>query len=65
MPFVTHCGSKLKFLMDDFIFEAWGHFLNSYWQQRGRPNVLFMTYEEMKKDLPGTVQRIAALWECH
>ena len=48
------------FLMDDFIFEAWGHFLNSYWQQRGRPNVLFMTYEEMKKDLPGTVQRIAA-----
>lgn len=47
------------FLDDTFIFEPWGHFTNSYWQQRHQPNVLFMTYEEMKKDLPGTVQRVA------
>jgi hypothetical protein len=47
------------FLDDSFIFEPWGHFTHSYWQQRHQPNVLFMTYEEMKKDLPGTVQRVA------
>ncbi len=43
-----------------FPFCTWGDHLYSYWQVRGRANVLFMTYEEMKKDLPGTVNRIAA-----
>lgn len=43
-----------------FPFGTWGNHLYSYWQVRGRANVLFMTYEEMKKDLPGTVDRIAA-----
>lgn len=47
------------FLDDSFIFESWWHFTNSYWQARGRDNVLFLTYESMKKDLPGTVRCIA------
>ena len=59
-PMMSSVADFLEyFLMDEFIFEAWGHFLHSYWQQRHRPNVLFMTYEEMKQDLPGTVRRIA------
>jgi hypothetical protein len=28
---------------------------------RQRPNVLFLTYEELKRDLPGSVRRMAAL----
>ncbi len=33
--------------------------MDGYWRIRDRENVLFMTYEEMKKDLPGTVRKIA------
>jgi len=48
------------FLSPNFPFHAWAKFLNDYWCVRGRENVLFLTYEEMKKDLAGTVRRIAA-----
>jgi hypothetical protein len=48
------------FLSPAFQFCAWPLFLDSYWRVRDRENVLFMTYEEMKRDLPGTVRRIAA-----
>jgi hypothetical protein len=43
-----------------FPFCRWADHLDSYWQVRHHENVLFMTYEEMKKDLPETVRRIAA-----
>ena len=49
------------FLSPSFAFHPWGEFLAGYWSMRDRDNVLFMTYEEMKKDLAGTVRRIAAL----
>jgi hypothetical protein len=48
------------FLSPAFQFCAWPLFLDSYWRVRDRENVLFLTYEEMKRDLPGTVRRIAA-----
>jgi hypothetical protein len=32
-----------------------------FWELRDRPNVLFLTYEQMKQDLPAAVRRIAAL----
>ncbi len=48
------------FLSPNFPFHPWPEFLNEYWQVRNRENVLFLTYEEMKKDLRGTVRRIAA-----
>ena len=51
------------FLSPNFPFHPWPEFLNEYWQVRNRENVLFLTYEEMKKDLRGTVRRIAALLE--
>ena len=47
------------FLSPAFQFCAWPVFLESYWSVRDRANVLFMTYEEMKRDLAGTVRRIA------
>ncbi|XP_030854985.1 LOW QUALITY PROTEIN: sulfotransferase 1C2A-like [Strongylocentrotus purpuratus] len=30
-----------------------------WWRRRNHPNVLFLKYEDMKKDLPGAVQQIA------
>lgn len=39
----------------------WAGFTGGYWAWRERPNVLFLTFEEMKADLPSAVRRIAAL----
>ncbi len=50
-----------NFLSPDTISGSWAVHLSSYWQARQRDNVLFLTYEEMRRDLPGTVQRIARL----
>ncbi|KAJ9573814.1 hypothetical protein L9F63_008796, partial [Diploptera punctata] len=36
----------------------WDHILG-FWKVRHEPNVLFNTFEEMKKDLPGVVKRTA------
>lgn len=38
---------------------SWAEHLASYWSVRHEPNVLFLTYESMRADLPGTVDRIA------
>ena len=37
----------------------WGH-LASWWRQRQQPNVLLLTFEAMKADLPAAVRKIAA-----
>jgi hypothetical protein len=36
------------------------HHLNSWWEQRDNPAVLLLCFEEMVRDLPGTVRRVAA-----
>jgi len=36
----------------------WGH-AASWWRQRRRGDVLFFTYEQMTRDLPGVVDRVA------
>jgi len=38
---------------------SWGEHLASYWAVRHEPNVLFLTYEEMRNDHRGTVARLA------
>lgn len=35
-------------------------FMNSYWELRDSPNVLFLHFNELKADLPGQLRRIAA-----
>jgi hypothetical protein len=49
------------YLSPDTALGSWAEHLQSYWQIRERPNVLFLTYEQMRADLPGTVDKIAAL----
>ena len=38
---------------------VWAPHLAGFWQARQRPNLLLLTFEEMKADLPQTVRQIA------
>ncbi len=49
------------FLSEDAFCGPWAKHLSAAWRERGRNNVLFLTFEEMKADLPGAVRRIADL----
>lgn len=49
------------FLTWHTILGSWPEHLQGFWEQRHRDNVLFLTYEEMKADLPGTVDKFAGL----
>ena len=48
-----------SFTRPDFVPVSWAAHLQSYWRVRDRPNVLFLTYEELKRDAAGGVRRIA------
>lgn len=48
----------LKYQGDHWDGSYWGH-LVSWWEQRHNPNVLLLSYEGMKADLPTTVETIA------
>lgn len=47
------------YLSEDTYIGSWAAHLDGGWQRRNEENVLFLTYEEMKADLRGTVERIA------
>jgi hypothetical protein len=38
---------------------SWFAFVESWWQHRDRPNVLFVSYEAMVTDLEGTIRQVA------
>ncbi len=46
------------FLVDPRSGNYWFHLL-SWWPRRADPDCLFICYEDMKADLPGTVRRVA------
>jgi hypothetical protein len=48
------------YLSPDTPLGSWAEHLASYWRVRKEPNVLFLTYESMRGDLPGTIDRISA-----
>lgn len=49
------------FLSADTPGGSWAQHAASGWANRHQANVLFLTYEEMKADLPGAARRMAAL----
>jgi hypothetical protein len=49
------------YLSPDTAIGSWAEHLASYWRVRDRPNVLFLTYEQMRESLSRTVDDIAAL----
>ncbi|XP_067048557.1 sulfotransferase 1E1-like [Acropora muricata] len=47
------------FIQGDVPYFKWNDHVLSWWKHRDDPNVLFLKYEEMQKDLPSHVRRIA------
>lgn len=52
---VRHCTSA------EAVFHPWAEFTAGYWAWRDRPNVLFLTYEQMQDDPVGTIRKMAGL----
>jgi hypothetical protein len=49
------------FLSDQFFMGgSWGITTAAYWAQRDKPNVLVCSFKEMRRDLAGTVTRVAS-----
>src|SRR5206468_10181242 len=62
LPILPSVESWLEFyFMKNFPFCPWAEHVDGYWRIRNRPNVLFLTFEELKRNLPEAVSRIAAL----
>jgi hypothetical protein len=47
------------FLRDGFMGATWVESTAGYWAQRNRPNVLIVSFKQMKRDLRGTVVGVA------
>jgi aryl sulfotransferase len=47
------------FIRPDFAPVSWAAHLQSYWRVRDRKNVLFLTYEEMKRDPSAAIRKIS------
>ena len=54
---------KLFCAGDFMMFGSWAKSAAGYWAQRNRPNVLLLSFKAMKKDLPGTVRKMADFLE--
>ena len=57
--FVNH------FLRGEVPFGSWWDHVPEWWSHRDEPNVLFLKYEDMKKDLTVSVRTIAHFLGCH
>ncbi|MEO8463932.1 MAG: sulfotransferase domain-containing protein [Gammaproteobacteria bacterium] len=55
-PSVEHW---VKFMFSEAFQYSWAEHLAGYWAARNEPNVLFLTYEGMRKDHAGAVRKIA------
>jgi hypothetical protein len=54
------------YLSDDFMFGgSWAVNTAGYWAERHRPNVLIVSFKSMKRDLRGTVLKVAEFLDVH
>ena len=50
---------------DAFLKDECGYYtpfmqnVRGFWEARQRPNIMFITYEEMKRDLPSVIRRVS------
>lgn len=62
--YLGYKGSKERlleaFLNDQTPFTSFFDHILSYWTIKDRPNILFLTYEDMKSDLISVLKRIAS-----
>jgi hypothetical protein len=49
-----------RFLQGDIGYGSWFEHVAGWWAHRHDPNVLFLTYEELTRDLEGCLRRISA-----
>ena len=52
---VDYHGYFRNWLLDNNFFEV----VASYWQRRGEPNLLFVHYNDLKRDLAGEIRRVS------
>lgn len=48
-----------------FLGGSWASNAAGYWAQRDKPNVLIVSFASMKRDLEGTVRRVASFLDIH
>jgi hypothetical protein len=60
-PLAPSVERWVKFMFSDRFHYSWAEHLAGYWAVRNEPNVLFLTYEGMRKDHAGTVSKLAEL----
>ena len=59
-PVMPLLGTWLEiFLSPGFAGGSWAEGAKSYWEERNRSNVLFLSYREMSEDPDGAVRRVA------
>lgn len=51
------------FTSGDALSRAWAEHTTSFWKWREHPNVLVMTFREMKQDFEGSIRKIEALMD--
>ena len=59
-PLMPSVPVWLRICFSDAALIVWEEHLHSYWKDRQLPNLLILTFEEMKADLPQAVRTIAA-----
>ena len=65
--YTTHMGFKgsfdeffERFLKGEVEYGSWFRHVRGWWEHRDDPDVLFLHYEELNADLPGSVRKIVA-----
>lgn len=65
---LTRYKGKLEDFVDSFLvdrvpYSPWSTHVLEFWEIKDQPNVLFLTYEDLQKDLEGSIRKVAAFLE--